>query len=82
MGKIRIRINSRAESMRRARMNAGLSLRALEKISGVKFGTISRIEQGRNNGSIATIELLADALGLSIDEYVGHEVNMNEGMDL
>ena len=62
--------------MRSAREKAGYSLRALEKVSGVQFGTIGRLEQGRNNGNIATIELLADALGISIDEYIGHEVKV------
>ena len=73
------RITSRADAMKSARVSAGLSLRALEAISGVRFGTIARLEQGRNNGSIATIELLADALGMSIDEYVGHEVKKEVG---
>lgn len=71
---------SRADAMREARLNAGLTLRELGKLSGVEFGTIGRLEQGRNNGSITTIEILADALGLSIDEYTGHEV-LNESVD-
>lgn len=65
---------TRGESMRVAREKAGLTLRELENISGVKFGTISRLERGENSGSIWTVELLADALGLTIDEYVGHKV--------
>jgi len=64
---------TRGEHMREARLRAGLSLRDLEKISGVQFGTIGRLETGRNNGSIVTVELLADALGITIDEYIGHE---------
>lgn len=64
---------TRGEHMREARLKAGLTLRELGSISGVQFGTINRIETGRNNGSIQTIELLADALGLTIDEYIGHE---------
>lgn len=64
---------SRADAMREARERAGLTLRKLEEMSGVQFGTIARLEQGRNNGNIVTLELLADALGISVDEYVGHE---------
>ncbi len=69
---------TRAEHMKDARERAGLTLRELEKISGVQYGTIGRLEQGRNNGNIVTLELLADALGISIDEYVGHEVKKHE----
>ena len=64
---------TRGEHMREARLKAGLTLRELGRISGVPFGTINRLENERNNGSIQTIELLADALGLTIDEYTGHE---------
>jgi len=69
---------TRGEHMREARRKAGLTLRQLGEKSGVQFGTIARIEQGRNNGSLATVELLADALGLSIDAYTGHEVKGEE----
>ena len=64
---------TRGEHMREARLKAGLTLRELGNISGVQFVTIGRLELGKRAGSIQTIELLADALGLSIDEYTGHE---------
>lgn len=65
---------TRGEYMRRARERAGLNIKQLSVLSGISVSSISGIELGKYNGSIATIELLADALGLSIDEYVGHEV--------
>ena len=64
--------------MREARLRAGLTLRQLEEKSGVHYQTIWRIEQCNNNGTINIIELLADALGLSIDAYTGHEVKGEE----
>ena len=67
---------TRGEYMKEARLKAGLTLRELGRISGVQYGTINRIENGHNNGSIQIIELLADALCLSIDEYTGHERRM------
>lgn len=64
--------------MREARLRAGLTLRQLGEKSGVQYGTIWRIEQDRNHGTIQIVELLADALGLSIDAYTGHEVKGEE----
>lgn len=67
-------LNERGTAMREARKRAGLTLRDLESLSGVSFGTIAAIERGDRAGYIDTIELLADALGLSLDDYVGREV--------
>ena len=61
--------------MRMHRERVGLSQLELAELSGIHQVTISALEKGRNSGgNLDTIELLADALGLSIDEYVGHEV--------
>ena len=66
---------TRGETMRMHRERAGLSQPELARLSGISQVTISALEIGRNSGgNLDTIELLADALGLSIDEYVGHEV--------
>lgn len=68
------------EAMRRARKAAGLSGRQLAELSGVAHTTIYLLENPHNtrSGMLETVELLADALGLSIDEYVGHEVRKIE----
>ena len=61
--------------MRMWREKKGLTQLELAELSGIHQVTISALEIGRNSGgNLDTIELLADALGLSIDEYVGHEV--------
>ena len=61
--------------MRKWREKRGLTQLELARRSGISQVTISALEIGRNSGgNLDTIELLADALGLSIDEYVGHEV--------
>ena len=66
---------TRGETMRRGREKRGLTQPELARISGISQVTISALEIGRNSGgNLDTIELLADALGLSIDEYVGHKV--------
>ena len=58
---------------RAARMRAGLQQKELAKRSGLPPATISNFEMGKTTPRIDTVELLADALGLSIDEYIGHE---------
>ena len=66
---------TRGEIMRMHREKRGLSQLELAELSGIHQVTISALEIGRNSGgNLDTIELLADALGLSIDEYVGHKV--------
>ena len=66
---------TRGEIMRMWREKRGLTQCGLAKLSGISQATICAVEIGRNSGgNLDTIELLADALGLSIDEYVGHEV--------
>lgn len=64
---------TRGEYMRRAREEAGLTVRQLASLSGVSFTHIAAIERGSRVGSIITVELLADALGLTIDEYTGRD---------
>lgn len=64
---------TRGQHMRACREAAGLSLRELAEMTGVTFTTIHRLEMGYHEGNIVTIEILADALGVSIDEYIGHE---------
>ena len=65
---------TRGEIMRMHRERARLSQYELAKLSGVTQKIICALEHDKNNGSVTTVELLADALGLSIDEYVGHKV--------
>ena len=66
---------TRGETMRMWREKRGLSQIELARLSGISQVTISALEKGRNSGgNLDTLELLADALGLSIDEYVGHKV--------
>lgn len=63
--------------MRAARKKAGWLLNDPADAAGIGRGTLSLLERDCHAGSISTIELLADVLGISIDEYVGHEVKAN-----
>ena len=69
---------TRGDHMRRARRRAGLSQRALSKMSGIHQQTINSLENGYVQGTISTIETLADAIGISVDEYIGHVVTKSE----
>lgn len=62
------------EATRAARERAGLSIGELSRKSGVSPTTIGTIESDHSEPKLVTIEILADVLGISIDEYVGHQV--------
>lgn len=65
---------TRGEYMRRARERAGLTIIQLSKLAGISADCIGQYERERNIPHVDSVELLADALGLSIDEYTGHQV--------
>lgn len=63
------RANTRA--LRKARTRAKLTLKGLQEKSGVNYTTISRIEKGHNRSPHwPTLEQLAEALGVEVDEIV------------
>jgi transcriptional regulator with XRE-family HTH domain len=68
---------TRGEHMKEARRKAGLTINELAKLSTVSGTTISRLERGDHLGAFETVAILAKALGLTIDEYVGR----NNGND-
>lgn len=69
-----------SEAAKRARLRAGMSSGELSKRTGIAPATIYAIEHSTReyNSSIQTIKILADALGVSLDEYTGHEVVRRE----
>lgn len=74
LNKQRIQLDTRGAAMTRARMKAGLSQSELARLSGIGLVTLARWERDEANANIASLELVADVLGISIDEYVGHKV--------
>lgn len=74
LNKQRIQLDTRGAAMMRARVKAGMSRDELAEISGVSLSAISNWERDKNAPSVDVLELVADALGLGIDEYVGHKV--------
>jgi transcriptional regulator with XRE-family HTH domain len=65
-------IMSLAEHLKRARENKGWSQRELGRQAGVRYASISELENGiRTSMSTDTAKKLARALGVSIDYLVG-----------
>ena len=59
------------EAMLAARLEAGIRQNKLAECSGVSQGRISDYERGMRYPTIFALIDLADALGISIDEYIG-----------
>lgn len=55
--------------LRQWRERRGLSLHKLAEKAGVSYVTIVRIEQGRMSPTVALLEKLAAALGISVREF-------------
>ncbi len=55
-----------ATSLRRARLNSGVSLRHTATASGVGASSLSNIESGRREPTSGTVERIADALGVRV----------------
>jgi len=58
-----------AARIRALRETRGLSLRALADAAGVSPATLSQIESAQTSPSVATLEKLADGLGLSVAAF-------------
>ena len=56
--------------LRRWRHRRGWSLRELGARSGVSYVTIQRIEAGKMNPTLDTLEKLATALGIGVRELI------------
>lgn len=67
------------EAAKKTRIRKGFSIQELSDLSGVTLNSIYRLENDKNTPLLSTVELLADALGVSIDEYVGHRVGGKDG---
>ncbi len=57
------------EAVKRIRQEQGLSQQALANLADVNKVTLIRIESGKGNPNIETLEKLANALGVEIAEF-------------
>jgi predicted transcriptional regulator len=60
--------------LRKARVDAGLSVSELSRISGVSPKSIYSLEEGHRKGSVDAWRRLSSALAVPMDEIVGHVV--------
>ena len=65
---------TQGEHMRKARKDAGLSREKLRDLSGITVLTIRNSETNRVSPTLYTMIRLADALKISIDEYIGRTI--------
>ena len=64
--------NKMGETMRKCRKAMGMSLAELARLSGVTESTIRNWEVGRTVPAMDALMLVAKALGLGVDAYVGN----------
>jgi len=57
-------------NLRQARERAGLTQEAVAERSGVHPTEVSRIESGKRDPRIATVEALAEAVGVSVSDLL------------
>ena len=57
---------------KKARKRVDMTIEELSKLTGISKNTIGRFERGEAIPRYDTVEILADALGIRIDEYTGH----------
>ncbi len=64
--------------MKAARLEAGLSIKELTEKAQLGENTLSNWENGSRLPRIDSAVLVADVLGISVDEYIGHKVKRAE----
>ena len=62
------------EAMRKAREAAGYTQKGLSCAAGLWKNAVCTYESGMSAPGLYAIIALADTLGISIDEYVGHQI--------
>lgn len=62
-----------SERLRRQRKKLGLTLKDVNKSTGLSVSFLSEVERGRNNPSIETIQKLASCYQIPISELVPDE---------
>lgn len=65
--------DTRGGAMIRARLNAGMTQKALAEAAGISKTALFNWEHDITAPTLSGAELAADVLGISLDEYVGHQ---------
>ena len=67
-----------AKNLRKFRKDKGYSQQKLAKILGYGYTAIANYESGRNEPSLDVLIVLAETLGVTVDELLGVEQNPEE----
>ena len=67
-----------AKNLRKFRKDKGYSQQKLAKILGYGYTAIANYESGRNEPSLDVLIVLAETLGVTLDELLGVEKNPEE----
>ena len=70
--KRQMQADTRGSAMMRARINAEMTRKALAAAAGVSLTALQNWEHDISAPTLSGAELVADVLGISLDEYVGH----------
>ena len=70
-----------AATLRRARTQAGLSLRELAARAGTSHSTLAAYEQGRKAPSVPTLLRVIDACGFAVDFQLALRIRRRDGID-
>ena len=62
------------ESMKWSRIKCGYKVKELVEATGITQTSINNMEANRQVPNILFVVALADAMGISVDEYIGHKV--------
>lgn len=68
------------EHVRRLRVGAGMSVRALAKRSGFSPSFLSQVENGQVSPSISSMERIATAVGVSLGDFFGAVTGGERGL--
>ncbi len=69
-----IKMRNYGEILKEQRLARGLTLKEVEKGTGINNGNLSRWECGKVLPSIYFCEILADFYGITVDELIGREI--------
>lgn len=68
-------LNQDPRRLRRRRLMARMTLRAASGKSGVSYGHLSDLENGRKSAGVAVLGALADAYGCDVEDLMPPEEN-------
>lgn len=69
------------ETLRNIRKSKGISTHSLAEISGLSQSTISKIENGKRKFDAETMEILASALNIKIQDFFVEETSSKESFE-